>query len=119
RSIGYGLRWQNSVEDSGPIAVVPDAASNDTASNDTAPKGAEPKGAQPNGGEGDGGGGNGGETKGPQANGPAAPGVGPRPAGGGGLLAAGLGCHAVRRDPRRPSWRGPRRRHRPARGHRR
>ncbi|MEU9478528.1 Clp protease N-terminal domain-containing protein [Streptomyces sp. NPDC048191] len=26
RSIGYGLRWQGSVEDSGALAVVPDAA---------------------------------------------------------------------------------------------
>ncbi|MGI5441998.1 Clp protease N-terminal domain-containing protein [Streptomyces shenzhenensis] len=39
RSIGYGLRWQNSVEDSGPIAVV----------HDPEPNGAEPTGPVPTG----------------------------------------------------------------------
>ncbi|MGW3951532.1 Clp protease N-terminal domain-containing protein [Streptomyces sp. NPDC004752] len=87
RSIGYGLRWQNSVEDSGPIAVVPDAAPNDAA-----PNRAEPKGAQPNGGEA-----NGGETKGPESNGPAPKGVDPRAAEGWSPLASAAMQYAATR----------------------
>ncbi|MFJ5839207.1 Clp protease N-terminal domain-containing protein [Streptomyces shenzhenensis] len=49
RSIGYGLRWQNSVEDSGPIAVVRDAEPNDAEPNDAEPNGAEPTGPVPTG----------------------------------------------------------------------
>ncbi|MFF0228166.1 Clp protease N-terminal domain-containing protein [Streptomyces sp. NPDC004629] len=45
RSIGYGLRWQNSVEDSGPIAVVRDAGPAGAQSKEPQPK--EPKPSAP------------------------------------------------------------------------
>ncbi|MFJ8792277.1 Clp protease N-terminal domain-containing protein [Streptomyces sp. NPDC102462] len=48
RSIGYGLRWQNSVEDSGPIAVLRDAGpagaqQKEPQPNEPAPRGADPR----------------------------------------------------------------------------